>query len=199
MCLVTKLRNVWRGILQARGSSWMKRTLWNREFSEGRWDSLAETPGDCVYRYVEKYAQNGNVLDLGCGSGNTGNELNYSTYQSYTGVDISDVAIQKAVTRSELSGRILKNRYIQSDITTYRPQGTYRVILFRESLNYVPHMNIIGMLQRYHECLDDRGVFVVRLYDRHKYQVILKLIRANFCVLEEFLPEDMSTVVVVFR
>lgn len=198
MYLVTKLRNVWRGILQAWGSSWMKRTLWNREFSEGRWDSLAETPGDCVYRYMEKYAQNGNVLDLGCGSGNTGNELDYSTYESYTGVDISDIAIQKAVTRNELSGRILKNRYVQSDITTYLPQGTYRVILFRESLNYVPRMNISAMLRRYQRYLDERGVFVVRLYDRHKYKAILDIIRANFRVLEEFLPEDMSTVVVVF-
>ena len=199
MYLINKCRNVFRRILQSWGSAWMKRRMWNREFSEGRWDSLAETPSDCVYQYVEKYSQDGDVLDLGCGSGNTGNELDCSAYQFYTGVDISDVAIQKAIARSELNGRSTKNRYFQSDITTYDPQGTYRVILFRESLNYVPHMNINGMLQRYQKYLDERGVFIVRLYDPQKYKAILDAIRANFHVLEEYLPEDLSVVVVVFR
>ena len=199
MYLTNKLRNIWRRLLQSWGSPWIKRIIWNKEFAEGRWDHLAETPGDCVYRYVEKYVQNGDILDLGCGSGNTGNELDYSKYQSYTGVDISNVAIQKAVSRSELSGRIFKNHYFQSDILTYRPQGTYQVILFRESLNYIPRVNLIGMLQRYQKYLDESGVFVVRLYDRYKYKAIYELIRTNFHVIEEFLPEDMDTVVMIFR
>ena len=199
MYLINKCKNVFRRILQSWGSAWMKRIMWNKEFSEGRWDSLAETPGDCIYRYVEKYSQDGNILDLGCGSGNTGNELDCDAYQSYTGVDISDVAIQKASTRSELSGRSTKNRYYQSDIMTYAPQGAYRVILFREILNYVPHINISGMLQRYQKYLDGRGVFIIRLYDPQKYKAVLEIIRANFHVLEEFLPEDLSAVVVVFR
>ncbi len=199
MYLITKVRNVWRRILQSWGSTWIKRIMWNEEFAGGRWDHLAETPEDCVYRYVEKYIQNGDILDLGCGSGNTGNELDYVTYQSYTGVDISDVAIQKAVSRCELSGRILKNRYVQSDITTYLPENTFRVILFRESLNYIPITKIIGMLKQYQRYLDEQGVFIVRLYDRNKHKVIHDLIRNNFEVLEEFLPEDESTVVVVFR
>jgi SAM-dependent methyltransferase len=199
MHLIEKSRNVLRRILQSWGSPWVKRRLWNKEFSQGRWDSLDATPGDCVYRYVEKYSQDGDILDLGCGSGNTGNELNGSTYRSYTGVDISDIAIQKAIARSAKNGRSAKNRYLQSDITTYLPHGVYRVILFRESLNYIPRTNINGMLKRFRKHLDERGVFVVRLYDRNKYKEILAMIRANFHVLEEFSCKDLSTAVLVFR
>lgn len=189
----------WRRILQSWGSARLKRLIWNKEFAGGRWDHLAETPGDCVYRYVEKYAHNGDILDLGCGSGNTGSELDFSVYQSYTGVDISDVAIRKAVSRSELSGRILKNHYVQSDISTYAPEGNYCVILFRESLYYVPQINILKTLRRYQRYLDEQGVFVVRLDDRNKHKAIHELIRKNFHVLEEFLPDDISTALLVFR
>lgn len=199
MPLGIKLKNVWRRILQSWGTASIKQAIWNKEFAEGRWDHLADTPGDCVYEYVEKYAQKADILDLGCGSGNTGNELDGTAYRSYTGVDISDVAIHSAVRRIELTGRISKNRYVQNDILTYIPQGTYRVILFRESLNYVPRANIVKMLERYRRYLDQEGVFVVRLYDRVKYREIHEVIRTNFRVLEEFTPQDMDVVIIVFR
>jgi len=33
--------------------------------------SSTRTPGDCVYQHVERYANNGRIMDLGCGSGST--------------------------------------------------------------------------------------------------------------------------------
>ena len=194
-----RIRNVMRRAVQSWGSSSVKQALWNKEFAEGTWDHLAETPGDCVYRYIERYAQNGDILDLGCGSGNTGNEIASAAYRSYTGIDISDVAIKKAIRRSELSGRRAKNRYVQSDIATYVPQGTFSVILLRESLNYIPGRDVAGMLRRYRNYLQEHGTFIVRLYDRHRHEAIHRLIRRNFRVIEEFLPEDAPTIVVVFR
>jgi SAM-dependent methyltransferase len=199
MGVFSRAQNIWRRVLQSWGSSEAKRATWNSEFARGRWDHLAETPGDCVYGYVEKYADKGDILDLGCGSGNTGNELDYSAYRSYVGVDVSDVAIQKAIDRTALTGRRSKNRYVRSDILTYSPEGTYRVILFRESLYYVPRGNIVGMLKRYRRYLGDCGVIIVRLCDRERYQGIHELVRTRFDVLEEFQPDDSSTIVLVIR
>ena len=197
--VLSRARNVWRRVLQSWGNSEVKRATWNSEFAEGRWDYIAETPGDCVYGFVEKYADKGDILDLGCGSGNTGNELDYSAYRSYVGVDVSDVAIQKAIDRTSRNGRASKNRYVRSDLLAYRPQGTYRVVLFRESLYYVPRREIAGMLKRYRRCLADDGVIVVRLCDRERYRGIRELVRRRFDVVEEFQPDDSSTVVLVFR
>jgi SAM-dependent methyltransferase len=199
MYLVDKCKNIYRKILQSWGSAWIKRKIWNKEFLEGRWNILEDTPTDSIYSFLDKYAHNSDILDLGCGSGNTGNELNFACYRSYTGVDISDVAIQKAIERSEANSRGAKNRYFQSDIAAYEPQGKYQIILFRESLNYIPHLYISDLLHRYQKYLDEQGVFIVRLYDPEKYKAIIELVRKNFHVIEEFIPEDMSVSVLVFR
>src|SRR5438034_3412379 len=130
MYAINKFQNVIRALLQEWGSARVKKNLWNREFSQGRWDYIDSTPEDCVYFYVEKYCEGGSILDLGCGSGNTGNELDGSKYQDYTGVDVSDVAIQKAMDRTKRVGRCDKNHYFQSDIYTYLPKKKYAVILF---------------------------------------------------------------------
>src|SRR5262245_18919549 len=100
MYLVRKVRNIVRGFLQAYGTTKVKRHLWNTEFSRGRWDCLDRTPCDCIYPYIEKYANNGSILDLGCGSGSTGSELDAIIYRYFIGVDISDVAIEKARRRA---------------------------------------------------------------------------------------------------
>src|SRR5688572_26259492 len=88
MHVARKARNVLRGLLQSYGPASVRRRLWNTEFAGGRWDCLASTPGDSVYAYVEKYAANGRILDLGCGSGSTGNELTETAYREYVRRDI---------------------------------------------------------------------------------------------------------------
>jgi 2-polyprenyl-6-hydroxyphenyl methylase/3-demethylubiquinone-9 3-methyltransferase len=177
----------------------MRRKLWNKEFRAGRWNCLEWTPVDCVYPYVEKYCNNGDILDLGCGSGNTGNELDINKYTKYTGVDISDIALKKAEERSRQNNRSRHNSWLQAEMTSYRPKAQYDVILFRESLFYVRSGQVNKVLIRLKESLKDRGVFIVRIYDRDSYAPIVSVIRNNFQIVEEYLPTDSRTIVVVFR
>jgi SAM-dependent methyltransferase len=193
-----KARNVVRGLLQAYGPSSVKRYLWNAEFAGGRWRCLESTPDDCVYQFVEKYADNGRILDLGCGSGSTGNELNPSSYREYVGVDISDVAIAQAMERTDRSRRAQKNQYFQSDIFTYVPAGGFDVILFRDSIYYIQRPKIRGMLERYSKYLTNRGVFVVRLWDGGHDTRLVDVIESNFDVLERHV-DSQKAVVLVFR
>lgn len=199
MGFVGRARNVVRRAIQSWGPSEAKRRLWNREFASGHWDHLLDTRGDCVYAFVERYSLGGDVLDLGCGSGNTGCELAETAYRFYRGVDISDVAIAQAARRAAEAGRSPKNSYEQSDIARYRPDRTFDVILFRESLNYVPSPEVGAVLTRYREHLTDRGVFVVRLYDRHRHADLCAAISERFEMLERFEPADQSTIVLIFR
>ena len=103
--LLRRVWNVSRGLLQTKAPNDIKRWLWNREFAGGRWDCLKSTPGDPIYAYLQRYARRRDILDLGCGSGSTGNELAGSAYARYVGVDISDVAIEQAISRSVETGR----------------------------------------------------------------------------------------------
>src|SRR4026207_1433751 len=105
MSIFRKIRNVLRGRVQVWGSSKLKRGLWNKEYAEGRWKHCENTEQDPVYGIIARYARKGRILDLGCGAGNTGNELADHAYREYVGVDVSDVAVAQAAERSKANGR----------------------------------------------------------------------------------------------
>lgn len=199
MHLARKARNVLRGLLQAHGATNLKKRIWNNEFAEGRWNCLDIGTGDCVYPFVEKYADNGGILDLGCGSGSTGNELEANTYQHYTGIDISDVALGKARRKTEENRRADRNQYFQGDIFSYVPTQQYHVILFKDSLYYVPWGKTKAMLERYSSYLTEGGVFIVKMSGSDKYTTITNTIERAFEVVEKKLFNEPEALVCVFR
>jgi SAM-dependent methyltransferase len=200
MATSTRLRNAVRGLLQSYAPAAVKSRLWNAEFAHGKWACLDSTPDDCIYGFLEKYANRGSILDLGCGSGSTGNEMAAESYAHYTGVDISDVALGMAQTRSEENGRSGKNRFYQSDLAGYAPEQKFNIILYRDSIYYLPQADIQPALERFSRFLTPSGVFIVRLWDgREKHRNIVQMIESNFHVVEQFAPAESKTVVVVFR
>jgi 2-polyprenyl-6-hydroxyphenyl methylase/3-demethylubiquinone-9 3-methyltransferase len=191
-------RELIRGRVQKWGWAALKQWLWDREFMEGRWDFIEKTPEDPVYQYVEKYCKQGSILDLGCGSGNTGCELDAGVYRDYTGVDISEVALAKARQRSAEIQRAGRNRYSQSDILTYVPDRSYDVILFRESIYYIPKGRITGMVQRYSGYLKPDGVFIVSWYEGRTGQESCETIGSRYRILEHRLLAASGPVIIVF-
>jgi SAM-dependent methyltransferase len=197
-----------QGFLASYGPSSVKRRLWDRDFSEGKWDFIDNTAGDCVYAHLEKHAQAGDILDLGCGPGNTANELAFDAYRKYIGVDISEVALEKARKRTQENGRADKNSFVRSDFLGYAPSQEFDVILFRESLYHVPYGQVPAILKKYSKHLKKSGVFIVRLYagdiqsGKIKYRVKRKLdlIHREFDVVESCrYDKPGAPTVVVFR
>jgi len=181
------------------GSPAIKQRLWNKEFARGDWDHIENTASDCVYRYVEKYCCHGAILDMGCGSGNTANELDINSYTEYLGVDISDVAIRKAAERSVRNNRGDKNHWLRSDITSFCPSKRYHVILFRESIYYLSMKQIADTFAKLKGCLEEQGVFIVRMYDRERSSYIVSFLKQHFQLIEEYVTVDSNTTVLVFR
>lgn len=185
MTLTLRARNLFRAIVQRHGPNFAKRYLWNREFSSGRWDCLDKTGDERLQTELEKYARHGHILDLGCGSGTASVDLAPAAYSTYTGIDISDVAVQKAKERAYKAGRAESNEYYQSDIVTYVPARQYQVIIFGDSIYYVPHNQIDELLKRYSEYLATDGVFLVRIHDENgKHRRILETIESHYHVVE---------------
>jgi len=208
MYIVDRTLTFVRGFIMSYGPSGIKKRLWDKEFSGIKWDFIDNTAGDCVYPFLEKYAQNGNVLDLGCGPGNTANELAENVYQSYIGVDISEAALAKAEKRTQENGRSHKNKFVNSDFLGYRPTQEFNVILFRESMYHVPYGQVISILDKYTKHLEKNGVFIVRLYagdiptGKIKYRVTrkLNLIKREFEIIEAHQYDAPGTpTVLVFR
>jgi SAM-dependent methyltransferase len=196
---VDKARNALRGAIQKYGPQFVKQRLWNQEFSNGRWKCLETSGDERVHIQIEKYAQKGAVLDLGCGPGTTGLELSSDSYEIYTGVDISDVAVQKAHSRAIAVGRATQNEYLQSDIITFVPSRKYNVIFLGDSIYYIAPRSLLPLLHRYSDYLTGKGVFIVRMFDvggKHRY--ILEMIEGTFQVKGKWTNSNRSCLI-VFR
>ncbi len=200
MNIQRKARNVFRALVQSYGSERAKRRQWDDEYASGRWNYLDEIGELSVRSTVEKYASNGSILDLGCGSAASSNELNPAAYSTYTGVDISDVAVEMARARAQEAGRADQNEYCQSDILMYEPTRRYDIILFGDSIYYVPFRRIATMLKRYSQYLTPEGVFIARLCDvSGTHRQIVETIESHSKIIEKHVGGEMKTCIIVFR
>lgn len=200
MDVVVKAKNVTRWLIQAYGTETIKKGLWNSEYASGRWGLADSTANDCVYPCLIEYAACGSILELGCGTCSTAVELPFDAYSRFVGVDISNVAVEEAVRRSAESGRAFKNRFESSDIVSYVPKDRFNVILFRDSIYYLPPGKIKSTLGRYANHLTKDGVFIARGHSEiPKLAAALEIVEGNFKVLERHKQTTPPAIVVVFR
>ena len=190
----------------AYGPTFLKKSFWDQEYSTTKWSFNENTAGDCVYPFLEKWAIKGSILDLGCGSGNTSNELADSAYGSYLGVDISELALAKARKWTEENGRASKNKFVPGDLLGYVPAQQFDLILFRESMYHVPSGQVKNVLNHYAKYLTADGVIIVRMSatqngkPRPRITEMFRIIEAEFAVVDrgECLLGRQGTVM-VFR
>lgn len=200
MLLIQKLRNKICEFLKSYGTTQAKKQMWDAEFTQGTWNYLDITTNDPVYQHIAKSIKGGSILDLGCGTGNTANELDENAYRNYVGVDISSVAIERARKRTKENGRASKSRFFQSDVADYVPNQQFDVILFRESIYYIPRERIKTTLERYSKYLKKNGTFIMRMYSKKgKFKGIITTIEKNFEVIEKCFPEANGSIVLVFQ
>jgi len=192
MYILQRTLTFFRGFLTSYGPPAIKKKICDKDFSSGKWDFIDNTAGDCVYSHLERFAQGGDILDLGCGPGNTANELSADVYRSYVGVDISEAALAKAVKRTTENGRSEKNSFVCSDFLGYAPNKEFDIILFRESMYHIPYGQVLEILEKYSKSLKKSGVFVVRLFAgdhrpgkiKYRVQRKLDLIKREFDIVE---------------
>lgn len=197
-----------RGVLLSYGPESMKRRVWDAEYTKNKWHFADNTSGDCVYVHLEKFSRGGDILDLGCGSGNTATEMANDAYKTYIGVDISEAALAKAAERSKECGREFKNSFACSDFLGYQPSGKFDVILFRESLYHVPLGKVKVVLDKYAPYLKSDGVLIVRLFagsrenlkSKYRPTAMLSIVESEFDVIEkrQYTDPGLPTVI-VFR
>ena len=133
---------------------------WDHMYATGRWEYL-KTPAeqarfDATARLLTRHGPPGRVLEIGCGEAVLQPQLDPADYLSWVGVDISDVAIQRAQAFANENVR-----YLLADMETMDPGGKFDAILFTESIYYA--VNCAQLLQRYARFLNPDGVFIVSI------------------------------------
>ncbi len=193
------IQRIANALIKRWGTATAKQRVWDSEYKTGRWTyqrgGQNNEGREPVYGFLEKYGAGGSILDLGCGSGMTALEMR-NNFREYVGVDISEIAVGKA--RVELCkeiDRAHKTRFFASDISSFQPDRKFSVILFRESIYYVPQHQIGQMINRYCSHLCPGGVFIVRVCDKDTYKGIIRLLETNLQVTDTYFAQDSKMVI----
>lgn len=151
---------------------------WNRQYTSSTWKYLASLEQVPRYAIIEGWRRRlkptGSVLDLGCGEGTLLEHLPLAESVTYTGVDLSQVAIDKAVTKIR---DISYERFVCADLRTFEtPAGSaFDVIIFNEVLYYVA--DPVAVVQRYRPSLATGGLIIVSVF--HENERFWKIINES--------------------
>lgn len=200
--LLFLLTSPFRAMAKRWGSTWLKSIVWHQEFKRGKYlHDMKSISRSRICNDIERYANNGDILDLGCSDGHVGLGLDLTKYNRYIGIDISEIGIQEASEKCRFAEkeRCDKNSFHVGDIADYIPESKINVIMFKDSLYYINRLNIIRVLERNRQYLMPDGVFIVEMDNIRRHGWIRDLIRKNFKVLEETEAPDRDFMVLIFR
>ncbi len=157
------------------------RDRWNYQYEKGKWEFLKQPDEDerfqTVIRFIEQYKLGGNLLEIGCGEALLQQKINSNHYAHFTGIDVSDIAIENA-NRYKNS----KTAYWVADMETYVPSHLMDAIIFTESIYY--SKNPAKLLQRYRQFLKSEGIFIISIFDFKYSTKVWQQIESICLVLE---------------
>lgn len=148
--------------------AWFRREIirdraarWNHQYAIGRWEGL-KAPSeiarlDACVALLRRHVPGGRLLEIGCGEALLQRRLAPTDYRRLVGVDISDVAIDRA---QVFAGDGV--RYLVADMQTLELAEEFDAVIFGESIYYHPRPH--ELLRSYSRFLDVGGVFVISIF-----------------------------------
>ena len=143
------------------GINGMSKSLidWNHAYQSGNWDGCDE--GGQMSRYallggLITLSGGTALLDVGCGRGLLREFIRPGILHSYTGVDISQAAIDKVADRKP------HERFACARLEAWQPDQQYEVIVLNEVLYYLE--NPYAALDKMHQCLRPGGTIILSIY-----------------------------------
>lgn len=139
------------------------------QYRSGHWDrfeTIEEMPRYAILAgLIRRLKPMSAVLDVGCGYGTLGAELDSRSMGSYVGIDHSSEAIKRAVSQE------LPNCHFEvADFTTWRPDGQYDFIVFNDTAYYAERP--VDLVMRFAKMLTTDGLLLVAMF-RHRNTPII--------------------------
>jgi 2-polyprenyl-3-methyl-5-hydroxy-6-metoxy-1,4-benzoquinol methylase len=107
-----------------------------------------------IHGYVQQFARDGSVLDVGCSDGILQERI---AYGRYLGIDMFAKSIARASIKADA-----RTRFLQADAETFAPDERFDAIVWNECLYYLRHP--IDVITRYRQYLAPRGVMIVSMF-----------------------------------
>ena len=147
-------------------SEWYRKMLVQdsqHRYASGGWSyqrDIVETHRYSIINgWIDYYFPSANrkVLDVGCGEGILQKRM---TYSKYVGVDLNDEAIRLA------QSRVNENtEFICAPAQEYEPNDQFDVIVFNESLYYIP--DPIAVVEKYRAHLSTDGILIICMFQTY--------------------------------
>jgi len=132
-----------------------------------RFKAMSQLSRYSIIKGYVQYHSHSSILDLGCGQGILYAHLRNSGILetiTYTGVDVSEVAISEAKTTNGASQECFLCEDLQAFIS--EPVHSFGTIILNEVLYYFS--NPFDTLTRCSTLLDDDGVIIISMYDSYR-------------------------------
>jgi SAM-dependent methyltransferase len=177
-----RLVSAWE-MAQGFGDSPKAKSTWDAEYSDGRWDYMAQQHELARYwtviGYMHSLGGDREYLDVGCGEGLLFGRFKPLGYQRFVGVDISDVAIEKLRHHNDHC-----TSFLSADANVYEPPGYFDVIVFNETLYCL--LEPLRLLERYAHSLKSDGCIIVSTYTTSRRSLaVLRDVKRKFKVFDE--------------
>jgi SAM-dependent methyltransferase len=160
--------------------------VWNAEWASGRWDYLDSMKQDSL-EIVRKYARNGRIVELGCGSGGLIDQVGVSYFSHYQGFDISRSAVRRARARN------LERCEFQVGKMQEAAFGVADLIIVQEALFYLEESEQHALINKCVGRLSPGGAFYVTVHDASQFAPLIAAVRQSGKVMEErFVKADSN-------
>lgn len=173
-----------------RGDAPASQAVWEAQYREGRWSFMGGLDELARYAVIAAFAQRvaaptsgtapaGAILDVGCGEGLLVDQLRPRGYRRYLGIDLSEMAIEQAASRSDGA-----TGFVAGDAEgDPPPAGPWDVIVFNECVYYF--RDPLGAVARYESVLAPGGAFVVSTFRSRRADAIARALLRSYRLLEE--------------
>jgi 2-polyprenyl-3-methyl-5-hydroxy-6-metoxy-1,4-benzoquinol methylase len=138
-----------------------QRHRFNRVYETKGWDGLWGLSELARYNmitgYTRHYCKEPRILDLGCGEGVLQKYFSSVDYSRYLGIDVSDVAIEKAKSLEND-----KTQFQVGDVNYLKTNDNFDVIIYNESLYYLSNPKLA--IRSLSNNLNPGGIFIVSMH-----------------------------------
>lgn len=165
------------------GETNIQANRWDEEYSSDKWEYLNELDELSRYSILTGYMAflkpGGGFLDVGCGDGILFKKYKPYGFASYTGIDISEVAIQN------LREQEIENAtFICANGEIYQPSEHFDAIIFNESIYYFKEP--LKAIEHYNKFLKKGGVIITSIYKNSQRSIAInRLMNTTYRLLDE--------------
>lgn len=170
----------------------LRSIAFDEKYRSGEWDFNSNSEVDLAVA-IQRYLRKGDLLIMGCGGASVLEGLEGSGLRSALGIDLSEEAVR-------IASRFASDKisFKVADMVTFECPRPYDIILFSESLYYVPATDQVDLLLRLSLYLKTGGVFIVTFAQAKRYVNLLERIREAFTVIEDHSFPNSTRHLIIF-